>query len=718
MSQVPAGMQAPKDSEEFTESDDEGADAYKKGGYHPVQLGEVYNGRYRVHAKLGWGHFSTVWLCQDVTGGGFVAMKVQKSAPHYTEAAYDEIELLTEATTRRDAPTWEETENGPTRPLFPSVPFTGVVQLSDYFEHYGPHGKHVCMVFETMGPNVLSLIKRFNFKGIPLPIARKVASHVLIGLDYLHRICGIIHTDLKPENVLVACPRGVPVNKNGIPLIGNIDPELLAARKSALQQQGRVATTQPEVKRKQTNKRGKDDDTDAGGGDDAAKAVPASPPVATVVTATPVTVVTTMGSTLRAIPLVAGASVPVVTAVSSTTAAAVATAAAAATAAATAAAGAAASGAPQQQQQQQKQQQQQPEVAALRDGKPGHPPYMKPFLKPSRSDPTLLSTYDDDSVALTKPLYNHTATPAQSLAAAGTKASPAKAAPSSGQVKGVKASEGQRPSATARGPILTQDGKLDSALLDEILTLDLFDHPGVAFKVADLGNACWVDRHFSDDIQTRQYRSPETIINAGYDSSADMWSLACMVFELVIGDYLFDPKGSDEYPRDEDHLALFMELLGPIPLPLVKKGRRHMTYFNRRGELRHIKSMRFWGLSDVLQQKYCMHPIEARNFASFLWPMLRIMPEERYTAQQMLQHPWLQGLPCPEVTEDVSRSTLASQLLPPAGSGAHPEDRHVRQNGVVNVGASNLAAAGGRAVQEADTNMQTRGGPQVIPVVP
>ena len=54
------------------------------------------------------------------------------------------------------------------------------------------------MVFETMGPNVLALIKRpwflspsgsikrYNFKGIPLDIVRKVTSHTLIGLDYLH----------------------------------------------------------------------------------------------------------------------------------------------------------------------------------------------------------------------------------------------------------------------------------------------------------------------------------------------------------------------------------------------------------------------------------------------------------------------------------------------------------------------------------------------------
>merc|ERR1719330_406858 len=213
-----------------------------------------------------------------------------------------------------------------------------------------------------------------------------------------------------------------------------------------------------------------------------------------------------------------------------------------------------------------------------------------------------------------------------------------------------------------------KDEVLDNRLLEEVLMLDLFNHPSVAYKVADLGNACWVERHFSDEIQTRQYRSPETIINAGYDTSADLWSLACMVFELVTGDYLFDPKASEEYPRDEDHLALFVELLGPIPTKLIARGRRSMTYFNRRGELRHIKSLRYWGLGDVLQQKYHMHPVEARNLASFLLPMLLLQPEDRITAQKSLEHPWLQGLPAPDVEELVARSSLASQQ-PSGGPG-------------------------------------------------
>merc|ERR1711920_3957 len=145
------------------------------------------------------------------------------------------------------------------------------------------------------------------------------------------------------------------------------------------------------------------------------------------------------------------------------------------------------------------------------------------------------------------------------------------------------------------------------------------------------------------------------------------------------GDYLFDPKASEEYPRDEDHLALFVELLGPIPTKLIARGRRSMTYFNRRGELRHIKSLRYWGLGDVLQQKYHMHPVEARSLASFLLPMLHLQPEDRITAQKSLEHPWLRGLPAPEVEEFVARSTLNAQQptggVPRSERGADREQR-------------------------------------------
>lgn len=39
---------------------------YVEGGYHPVKIRDVFNNRYHVIRKLGWGHFSTVWLCWDL----------------------------------------------------------------------------------------------------------------------------------------------------------------------------------------------------------------------------------------------------------------------------------------------------------------------------------------------------------------------------------------------------------------------------------------------------------------------------------------------------------------------------------------------------------------------------------------------------------------------------------------------------------------------------
>ena len=47
-------------------SEDEGKDDYRRGGYHAVRIGDSFkNGTYVVQSKLGWGHFSTVWLAWD-----------------------------------------------------------------------------------------------------------------------------------------------------------------------------------------------------------------------------------------------------------------------------------------------------------------------------------------------------------------------------------------------------------------------------------------------------------------------------------------------------------------------------------------------------------------------------------------------------------------------------------------------------------------------------
>ena len=158
--------------------------------------------------------------------------------------------------------------------------------------------------------------------------------------------------------------------------------------------------------------------------------------------------------------------------------------------------------------------------------------------------------------------------------------------------------------------------------------------------------------------------------------------------------------------RDEDHLALFMELLGRIPWRVSSAGTNAREFFNSRGELRHIKRLHHWPLHEVLHQKYgfpsdevrpqtagltqrragrrcagtperwclalhwarlcadCIQSLlhalpgracrgqldmhaQADAMAAFLLPMLRYDPDERATAAQMLQHSWLSSAGAP-----------------------------------------------------------------------
>ncbi|KAK4791154.1 hypothetical protein SAY86_031567 [Trapa natans] len=160
-------------------------------------------------------------------------------------------------------------------------------------------------------------------------------------------------------------------------------------------------------------------------------------------------------------------------------------------------------------------------------------------------------------------------------------------------------------------------------------------------KIVDFGNACWADKPFAEEIQTRQYRAPEVILQSRYASSVDMWSFACIAFELATGDMMLTPKEGQGFSEDEDHLALMMELLGKIPRKIATGGARSKDFFDKYGDLKRIRRLKFRPLDQLLVDKYKFNEDDARQFAEFLVPLLDFAPEKRPTAQQCLQHPWL-----------------------------------------------------------------------------
>lgn len=100
------------------------------------------------------------------------------------------------------------------------------------------------------------------------------------------------------------------------------------------------------------------------------------------------------------------------------------------------------------------------------------------------------------------------------------------------------------------------------------------------------------DNHYAEIIQTIQYRAIEVIIDSDYSYSADLWSVACVAFEISTGEYLFNPQRSQTLSSAEDHLGLIWEVLDGIPKYIALSGRQSKKYFDSEGRKLHKNKLK------------------------------------------------------------------------------------------------------------------------------
>ncbi|XP_033159332.1 SRSF protein kinase 3 isoform X7 [Drosophila mauritiana] len=548
-------------------SDEEQEDAsqYCRGGYHPVVIGDIFDNRFRVVRKLGWGHFSTVWLCRDLKDEKYVALKVVKSAPHYIETAADEIRLL-EAI--RDADPMD-------------VKRERIVRLMNHFTVRGVNGMHTCLVFEALGCSLYKLIVKNNYQGLAIAQVRNIIRQVLEGLDYLHSKCSIIHTDIKPENILLVIDNAAAMNQQ-------IDDEINSLRvKGADFPDSYISSIE-----KQTKSRAKwpliepngSTNTNTNTSNSTATNSNSSTPLAAVIMSTldKEDTTTTTSSTLNSNTTSSLAS----------------------------------------------------KYSSLLgdsecNGGLGGSANINNRYRAEKKI-TAKSSGDCDEDAESDTL-------GEQSTLASTMDSPTDLDPEPEPELDSKPKAEPEPS---EGPI--PENQSQSSQNNTYTIQSLIDNSNVRVKIADLGNACYDYHHFTEDIQTRQYRSIEVLLGAPYNYTADIWSTACLAFELATGDYLFDPHAGESYSRDEDHLAHIVELLGSIPQSVILRGKHGLKYFTSYGSLRNITKLKPWSLMNVLVEKYDWDPVEAKKFSDFLLPMLEYNPVIRASAAECLQHPWLE----------------------------------------------------------------------------
>ena len=589
-------------SPQYTDSNtsvDEGLEDYKPDGYHPVHIGEILLERYVIMQKLGYGHFSTAWLALDSKYGNYVCIKIQKSEERYILAAYDEVEILQELSKHYYDKEWiksleEYYKDEPDKlKSIHKKENSHVVQLLNSFIYYGQNGKHFCMVFEVMGVTLLEIIKKYNYKGIPIPLVRVITKQILIGLDFLHRICHIIHTDMKPENILVCLTNEelrliqetgtYNINKNSNKNSNNKKEfcvnDIMKARKKLIEERKKNQIKQ--VKRMERSEISQEII------EERIKKIMELEDEENNYENINNTINVNNFDINELIERPRIKSVP----------------------------------------------KNNIDISFPENNNSSNDSndiYINAYNENDNSDGTEnreeknKNPYDISLKLYKLSLQNY-----------------------SKEKNRILHDINYRKFILLQNKIISEKKSLEEKnyFLKDINNYFALRGPNVDLsiqvKICDIGNACWFNYHFSTIIQTRQYRSPEVILGINYNETSDIWSLACIIYELITGDFLFNPESGPNFCKNDSHLAKFIEICGKMPRNFIERGENWRKYFDRNGKLKRIGEIPHINLKNILVQKHKLKENEAQALWDFLKPMLEYFPEKRISARELLRHPWL-----------------------------------------------------------------------------
>ena len=143
---------------------------------------KLLNDRYLSIKKIGSGSYSEVWLAYDITTKSPKALKIGiTDCQDASECELDVLKVIKSKSSFHHHLNW----------------------MDDYFSIKIDGEDTTCIVFDLMAGSVNDLLKKNFPEGMPLETVVEIIRQVAIATDALHKI-GYVHTDIKPENLLVA----------------------------------------------------------------------------------------------------------------------------------------------------------------------------------------------------------------------------------------------------------------------------------------------------------------------------------------------------------------------------------------------------------------------------------------------------------------------------------------------------------------------------------
>ncbi|XP_011077099.1 serine/threonine-protein kinase prpf4B [Sesamum indicum] len=191
--------------------------------------------------------------------------------------------------------------------------------------------------------------------------------------------------------------------------------------------------------------------------------------------------------------------------------------------------------------------------------------------------------------------------------------------------------------------VLHCDIKPDNMLVNEAKNV---------LKLCDFGNAMFAGKNeITPYLVSRFYRAPEIILGLPYDHPMDMWSVGCCLFELYTGKVLFPG------PTNNDMLRLHMELKGPFPKKMLRKGLFTDQHFDqdlnflateedpvsKKAIRRLVVNIKPKDFGTLISGSPGEDPKMVANFKDLMEKIFVLDPDKRLNVSQALSHPFITG---------------------------------------------------------------------------